>query len=240
MSAERPDVMLLAAGLGTRLRPLTDTRPKPLVAIAGKPLLDRVVDEAADEGLSRFVVNAHHHADQLHAHIDRLAVERPGLRFAVSDEPALLETGGGVKRALPLLAGDPLLVMNTDAFWPPGADRPLGRLLARAAQGDADIVLLCAQPWRSLGFRRSHDFCLDPRGQLTRDYGQPVIYAGVLTVARRLIEDAPEQAFSLYPLMEAALDRGRLAGVVLDAPWLHVGDPEALAEAEAFLAREAV
>jgi MurNAc alpha-1-phosphate uridylyltransferase len=234
-SLPRPDVMLLAAGLGLRMRPLTETMPKPLLEVAGEALLDHVVGEAVAEGFSHFVVNAHHHAGQIAEHVGRLAAATPQLRFRLSAEPDLLDTGGGIKQALPLLDTDPILAMNADAFWPRGADAPLGRMLARHAAGNADIVLLCAQPHRALGFSRSHDFCLDPRGRLTRDYGQPVIYAGVALVGRQLVEATPEPKFSLYRLFVEALERERLLGVVLDAPWLHVGDPSALEKAEAFL-----
>ena len=229
----RPDVMLLAAGFGGRLKPLTDTVPKPLIKVGGKALLDRVIENATAEGCTRFVVNAHYLAGQLRAHVEALAARSPSLRFRLSEEAEPLETGGGVKRALPLLEGDPVLVMNTDAFWPAGTDAPLGRMLDRFAAGGADIVMLCAQPRRALGFRRSHDFCLDPRGRITRDSGQPVIYAGAVLLRRALIEAVPEERFSLYPLFEATLDGETLVGVVLDAPWLHVGDLAALGEAEA-------
>jgi MurNAc alpha-1-phosphate uridylyltransferase len=235
-SPPRPDVMLLAAGLGTRMRPLTDLMPKPLLPVAGVPLIDRVIDAAAGEGFRRFVVNAHHHADQLRAHVLALGRARPDLRFRLSEEAELLETGGGLKRALPLLEGDPILVMNTDAFWPTDADQPLQRLVERRQLGDAEAVLLCAQPRRATGFYRSHDFCLDPRGFITLDSGQPVIYAGAVLLGRAPVEAVPEQKFSLLRVFEAALERGRLAGVVLDAPWLHVGDPDALNAAEAVLA----
>ena len=232
--AGRPDVMLLAAGRGLRLRPLTETRPKPLLEVGGVALLDRVVAEAAAEGFSRFAVNAHHHADQLAAHIDGLTARFAEARFQLSREPELLDTGGGVKQALQLLESGEILVMNTDAFWARGADRPLARMLDRLPDGD--IVLLCAQPRRAHGFGRSHDFCLDPRGRVTRDSGQPVIYAGVALLRRSLLEAVAERRFSLYPLFIDALDGGRLAGVVLDAEWFHVGDPAALAEAERAMA----
>jgi MurNAc alpha-1-phosphate uridylyltransferase len=232
----RPDVMLLAAGLGTRLRPLTDDTPKPLVKVGGVALIDRVIAEATAEGFSHFVVNAYHHAGQLRAHIETLQAAAPDLRFRLSEEAFPLETGGGVKHALPLLDTDPLLVMNTDAFWPHGADGPLLRMLDRFEAGQGEIVLLCAQPRRALGFARSHDFCLDPRGFVTRDSGQPIIYAGVALVARHLIEVAPNGTFSLYSLFEAALERQAMRGVVLDAPWIHVGDAKGLAAAETFLA----
>ena len=223
-----PDVMLLAAGLGTRLRPLTDTLPKPLVPVLGTPLIERIMANARYEGAKRFVANAHYRADQILAHFGGL--------LKVSREDELLGTGGGVKRALPMLHSDPFFVMNTDAFWPLGSDAPLGRMMSHYEGGD-DIVLLCVQPRRATGFARSHDFCLSPRGEITRDYGAPVIYAGVALLGKGLFADTPDGAFSLNRLFEAALERETLRGVVLDAPWFHVGDPQALAEAERLLAR---
>lgn len=223
-----PDVMLLAAGLGLRLRPLTETIPKPLVPVAGTPLIERVMANARAEGAKRFVANAHHLPEQVLAHF------AGGLK--ISREETLLGTGGGVKYALPMLHADPFFVMNTDAFWPAGSDTPLTRMIAKFASGDADIVLLCVHPSRATGFARSHDFCLDPFGRVTRDYGAPVIYGGVALVAKSVFADTPDGAFSFYPLIEAALDRERLLGVALDAPWHHVGDPAGLAAAEAALA----
>ncbi|WP_338721599.1 nucleotidyltransferase family protein [Devosia sp. XK-2] len=222
-AARFPDVMLLAAGLGARLRPITDTLPKPLVPVAGTPLIERVMANARAEGARRFVANAHYRADQVLAHFGGL--------LKVNREEALLDTGGGVKAALPMLHSDPFLVMNTDAFWPEGSDAPLARMQARY-EDEADIVLLCAQPARASGFARSHDFCLDPMGTVTRDYGAPVIYAGVALMGRGLFADTPDGAFSLNLLFEAALERESLKGVVLDAPWYHVGDAEGLAAAE--------
>ncbi|MBJ3785688.1 nucleotidyltransferase family protein [Devosia sediminis] len=225
-SARFPDVMLLAAGLGTRLRPITETVPKPLVPVAGTPLIERIIANARAEGATRFVANAHYRADQLLAHFGGL--------LKVNREAELLGTGGGVKAALPMLHSDPFFVMNTDAFWPPGSDAPLARMQARYARPD-DIVLLCVQPHRATGFGRSHDFCLDPMGQITLDYGAPVIYAGVALMAKGLFADTPDGAFSLNRLFEAALERETLKGVVLDAPWFHVGDPSALEAAQAAL-----
>jgi MurNAc alpha-1-phosphate uridylyltransferase len=219
-----PDVMLLAAGLGTRMRPLTETMPKPLVPVAGVPLIERVMANAQAEGAKRFAANAHYRADQAHF----------GGLLKVHREEVLLGTGGGVKAALPMLATDPFFVMNTDAFWPTGSDTPLARMRARH-QGDEDIVLLCIQPSRATGFGRSHDFCLDPSGRVTRDYGAPVIYGGVALMGKALFRDAPDGAFSITDLFDAALERKTLYGVVLDAPWYHVGDPQALAATEALL-----
>lgn len=229
-----PHVMLLAAGLGTRMRPLSASMPKPLIPVAGRALLDHVVDAATAEGATAFVINAHYLASRLVAHAGDLAA-RLGIEIAVSDESErLLDTGGGLKQALPLLRSDPVLVMNTDAFWA-GADRPLRRMIAQLETRDADIVLLCVHPRNATGFRRSHDFCLDPLGRVTRDAGAPVIYAGVALMRRSCLADTPDGPFSLNRVFEAALERERLYGAVLDAAWLHVGDPEAIAEAERVL-----
>lgn len=225
-TARFPDVMLLAAGLGTRLRPLTETLPKPLVPVAGKPLVERIMANARAEGAMRFVANAHYRADQLLAHFGGL--------LKISREPELLGTGGGVKAALPMLHSDPFFVMNTDAFWPAGVDQPLARMIARHEE-ERDVVLLCVQPRRASGFGRSHDFCLDPRGMVTRDYGAPVIYAGVALLGRAVFADTPDGPFSLNRIFDAALEEERLKGVVLDADWHHVGDPAGLAAAEAGL-----
>lgn len=227
-NAERfPDVMLLAAGLGTRLRPLTETRPKPLIPVAGKPLIERVMANAQVEGAKRFIANAHYHADQVLAHFGGLV--------KVSREDPLLGTGGGVKRTLPMIHSDPFFVMNTDAFWPQGSDQPLARMRARHQDAE-DVVILCIQPHRASGIGRSHDFCLDPRGLVTRDYGAPVIFGGVTLLGPMPFRDTPDEPFSLYQIFERALERERLYGVVLDAPWFHVGDAAGLAAAEQQLA----
>ncbi len=232
-----PDAMLLAAGLGTRLRPLTDTLPKPLIKVAGMPLIDRVIAAAEAEGISRFVVNTHHLADPLEAHLVA-ARAVPGRSIRISPErDRLLDTGGGVKQALTLLEGDPILVMNTDSFWRPGSDTPIARLMARRAQTSADFVILCAHVRNAIGFsRRSHDFCLAPDGRITPDFGAPVIFAGVSLLSRRIFDATPEAPFSLYRLMEAAMAEERLHGIALATEWLHVGDGAGLAAAEARLA----
>lgn len=231
-----PDVMVLAAGLGKRMLPLTESKPKPLIEVAGKPLIDRVVANARAEGATQFVVNAHHYADQMKAHIAALEASIGGGRFQLSLEAdAPLDTGGGIKRALPLLETDPFLVMNADSFWPLGRDKPLARMLGRFDADATDMVLLCVHPRDAVGFRRSHDFCLDPRGRITSDSGAPVIYAGVALVARKVFEGAADNVFSLYGLIERGLADGRLAGVALDAPWFHAGDPDSVAKSEDML-----
>ncbi len=228
-AARFPDVMLLAAGLGTRLLPLTSGRPKPLTEVGGTTLIDRVIAAARFEGARRFAVNAHHLADQMVAHFSG----HPD--FSVQREPELLGTGGGLRNGLSVLETDPVLVMNTDSFWPVGRDKPLARLVAKRAETGAGAVLLCAHPARAHGFSRSHDFCLDPGGRITDDFGLPVIYAGVALVARDLFADEDNGAFSINRLFERAREREALSGVLLDAPWFHVGDAAGLAEAEAAL-----
>jgi MurNAc alpha-1-phosphate uridylyltransferase len=211
--------MLLAAGLGTRLRPTTETQPKPLVPVGGIALIDRVMAAARAEGIVEFAINAHHLADQVVAHF----AGHPDV--TVLRETNLLGTGGGVRNALTVLPDGPILVMNTDSFWPPDRDRPLGRLQDQFRRGGCDFALLCVHPMRATGFARSHDFCLDPHGRVTADSGLPVIYGGVALVSRGLFADAPEDPFSLYRLLEPALAADRVSGTLLGAEWYHVGDP---------------
>lgn len=231
------DTMILAAGLGTRMRPLTDTRPKPLVEVDGVTLLDRVIGLAKAEGARSFVINSHYQAHQIDAHVRELAAADPDCGYALSHEDELLGTGGGLKRALPLMKSDPVLVMNADAFWLAGTDAPLARLMARFRAGDCDVALLCAHPARAIGFRRSHDFCLAPDGHVTADRGTPVIYTGVMAIRRAAVSGESDTCFSLFRQIEAARLANRLYGVMLLTPWLHVGDVAAIAEAEAALGR---
>jgi MurNAc alpha-1-phosphate uridylyltransferase len=228
--ARFPDVMLLAAGLGSRLKPFTDTAPKPLLPVAGIALIDRVIAAARAEGARRFVVNAFAHADQMLAHF----AGHP--HFTVLRENTLMGIGGGIRNALPSLAGDRVLVMNTDAFWRAGADAPLARLIARHAASGAAATLLCVPPLLATGFGRSHDFCLDPRGRITPDSGAPVIHAGVALLERALFADTPEGPFPLSLVLDRARAEDRLFGAPLMAPWFHVGDSAGLAAAEQRLA----
>jgi len=231
-----PHAMVLAAGLGTRMRPLTDTLPKPLVRVAGKPLLDRVVENAVLESIPRLVINVHHHADQMERHIAALRARHAGVEIVISDERATLrDTGGAIAQALPSLDTDPILVMNADSIWPLGADRPIARLIETYHEHGAQAALLCARPHQATGFRRSHDFCLDPNRRITSDSGAPVIYAGVALIKRSLIAAAGTDKFSLVTLFDQALEAGRMVGAPLLAPWLHVGDPAAIGEAEKVL-----
>lgn len=231
-----PDAILLAAGLGKRLKPLTDTQPKPLVSVAGLPLIERVIAPLVAEGVTRFAVNAHYRAEQMAAAVETLPVRFPGCDFAFShEEDEALGTGGGARKALGLVRSDPVLVANTDAFWLAEEDAPLTRMAARFTEMPDAVVVLCAHPARSLGFRRSHDFCLDPSGRVTLDSGLPVIYAGQVLLGRQWFADAPPAPFSMLSILERAEQDGRLRGILLNASWFHVGDPAARDAAETVL-----
>lgn len=228
-----PDVMLLAAGLGTRMRPLTFERPKALIPVCGKPLIDYGIDAAIAEGCSHFVANAHHKGGQIQAHMERLGAALPEFSFAVSSEAdRLLDTGGGLRKALHMLESDPVLVLNTDSFWLPGADRPITRMLHAYRRGGTDIVLLCVAPDAASGFRKGADYLIDSDGALGKTEGRPVVYAGAALIARSLAQQGPDVPFSLYRHFETARQAGRLKGIMIETDWFHVGDPQALARTE--------
>jgi len=225
-----PDVMLLAAGLGTRMRPLTFEKPKALIEVAGKPLIDHAIDAALAEGCSRFVVNAHHKAEQIAAHIERLERGLPDISLAVSHEKdRLLDTGGGLRKALPLLGTDPVLVMHADSFWLAGRDRPITRMIEAFSRGDADAVLLCVLPDHAKGYLKGADFLLSEDSTISKTTGRPVVYAGAALIARGLAAEGPDVPFPLQRHFEAARETGRLRGVAIATGWYHVGDPGAIA-----------
>ncbi|MDP3407530.1 MAG: nucleotidyltransferase family protein [Bosea sp. (in: a-proteobacteria)] len=228
--------MVLAAGLGKRMRPITDTLPKPLVAIGGKPMLDHALDRLAQAGVEEAVVNVHHLADQIEAHL----AGRAKPRVTISDERALLlETGGGVKKALPLLGHEPFFHVNSDSLW---SETGGSAMQAMAQAWDArrmDMLLLLARREGSIGFDGRGDFFLDAHGLLTRRGSAdsaPYVYAGVAIMKPDLFADTPEGPFSLNLLFDRAIAAGRLHGIVLDGQWLHVGTPDAIAPAEAAFA----
>jgi MurNAc alpha-1-phosphate uridylyltransferase len=234
--------VVLAAGLGKRMRPLTDLRPKPLVELAGRTLLDRVLDRLVAAGIERVVVNVHYLADQIEAHL----AARPVPAIAISDERGLLlDTGGGVVRAVGLAATTaPVIVHNSDSVWLEPADTGHGTanitsLLAAWRPEAMDCLMLLADRERCLGYSGPGDFQLAPDGRLSRPArgaGAPFVFAGVSIASARLLRDAPQGAFSLNRLWDRAQIEGRLFGIVLDGTWMHVGDPLALQHAEAFLA----
>jgi N-acetyl-alpha-D-muramate 1-phosphate uridylyltransferase len=229
--------MVLAAGLGTRMRPLTDTRPKAMVEVAGRALIDRVLDRLEKAGVEEAVVNVHHHADLLEQHLK--ARERPKIK--ISDERgALLDSGGGVKKALPLLGKDPFLVLNADTIWIEGFKPNLPALGAAFDPAKMDILLLIAATSGSVGYDGKGDFDADSEGRLTRrTEGRitPFVYAGAAVMKPDLFANAPDGPFSLNMLFDRAIEAGRLYGLRLDGLWMHVGTPEAVTEAEAAYAR---
>ncbi len=224
---------VLAAGLGKRMRPVTATTPKPLVEVAGKALIDHALDRAAEAGIDTAVVNVHYLADLVEGHV---AQRQDGLKIVVSDErAALLETGGGVKKALDLVGAAPFVVMNSDSFWLEGPTPNLARLIERWDADAMDLLLLVAPTATSLGYEGAGDFVMAADGRLERRGERavaPFIYAGVAIVKPELFADTPEGAFSLNLLFDRAIARERLYGLRLDGQWLHVGTPEAIQAAE--------
>jgi MurNAc alpha-1-phosphate uridylyltransferase len=228
--------MVLAAGLGTRMRPLTDDRPKALVEVGGRALIDHVLDRLADAGVERAVVNVHWFADRLESH---LAARDRGPEIIISDERAeLLETGGGLKKAAALLGPDPILVANIDSVWTDPRGDALNQLARLWNPSIMDVALLLARREGSIGFEGDGDFFLADDGRLTfrGDAPEaPVAYMGVHICRPDYVADGPDGPFSLATLWRRSAAAGRLYGCVLEGDWMHVGDPQARDEAEAKL-----
>jgi N-acetyl-alpha-D-muramate 1-phosphate uridylyltransferase len=224
--------MVLAAGLGTRMRPITNHKPKPLVSIGGRTMLDHALDRVAEAGLTEAVVNVHYLADQIEAHVAR----RRTPRIILSDERgSVLETGGGVKKALPLLGPEPFFVLNSDSLWIEGPRPTLRHMMQAWKPVEMDILLLLAATSSSLGYDGAGDFMMDKSGLLQRRKEReiaPFVYAGVGIFKPDLFADTPDGAFSLNVLFDRAIAHNRLYGHRLDGQWLHVGTPDAIAAAE--------
>jgi MurNAc alpha-1-phosphate uridylyltransferase len=224
--------MVFAAGLGARMRPITETLPKPLVKVAGKALIDHCLDRFAEAGVARAVVNVHWLAGQIEAHL----AARSDPRIVISDERAkLLDQGGGIKKALPLLGSAPFFLCNTDAFWIEGASSNLARLAAAFDPERMDAALLVASSAGAVGVDWPGDFTLDAEGRLAQReqrHVAPFVYTGVGIIKPELFAREEREVFRLAPFFFEAAARGRLFGVRLDGLWLHVGRPESIAEAE--------
>jgi MurNAc alpha-1-phosphate uridylyltransferase len=226
--------MLLAAGLGTRMRPLTDRTAKPLLPLGGRALIDHALDRLAEVGVETVVVNAHWQAEQVAAH---LAVRRRP-RIVLRAEAALLETGGSVKAALGLLGPEPFFVVNGDAFWVDGPRPALARLVAAFEAGSADGVLLVHRSFQVSADVGLGDFAVDTWGVLRRRRERevvPYIYAGLQLIAPALLDGSPDGAFSMNAAWDRAMAAGRLRAVVHDGLWFHLSTPRDLAEAESVL-----
>lgn len=223
--------MILAAGLGKRMRPLTASQPKPMVRVAGKPLIDHALDRLADAGIAKAVVNVHYLADVLEAHV--LARQSP--RVSVSDERAqLLETGGGMVKALPHLP-DPFFALNADNIWLDGPKSAFHDLSRRWNPDEMDALLLVVPHARAMNFNGPGDFHMDPMGRLSRRRAgriAPFIFTGIQLVSHRLLRDAPEWPFSTNILWNRAMEEGRLFGISFTGLWFEVGTPQMIRPTE--------
>lgn len=224
--------MVLAAGLGVRMRPITDTLPKPLVQVAGETMLDRALDKLAAAGVERAVVNTHYLADQIADHVK--GRETP--KITLSHEADVLETGGGVVKALPDLGDGPFFVVNSDSIWDDGPIPALSRLAATWDDAAMDALLLVHPTVSAVGYHGSGDFFLDLSGRLARRREQqiaPFLFTGLQILHPRLFAGIEPGKFSLNRVYDKALEAGRLYGLRHDGAWYHVGTPEALNEVEA-------
>ncbi len=231
--------MVLAAGLGTRMMPITATMPKALVRVHGKALIDHALDALKRAGVGKAVVNVHHCADQMEQHL----AGRTAPQIAISNErERLLDSGGGVVRALPLLGDGPFFVLNADTFWIEGYRPNLVRMAEHWDGERMDVLLLLSAMTSSVGYRGAGDFNMGADGRLIRRserHVAPFAYAGAAIFDPAMFADPPGEVFSLNALFDRALERERLFGIRLDGLWLHVGTPEAIGEAEEAIARSA-
>ena len=228
--------MVMAAGLGKRMRPLTATQPKPMVRVAGKPLIDYSLDHLAEAGVTNAVVNVHYLADALEAHL----AKREMPRITISDERGLLlETGGGMVRALPHLP-DPFFCLNSDNIWLDGPQNVFRELSHAWRPHEMDALLLVVSHKQAHNYSGDGDFHLSPTGQISRRRPgriAPFVYTGIQLVSHRLLRDAPGGAFSTNVFWQRAIEEGRLYGLIHTGEWFEVGDPRSIAPTEAWLTR---
>ncbi len=231
--------MVLAAGLGLRMRPLTLEKPKPLIAVAGQSMLDHALDRLTEAGVATAVVNAHYKGEMIADHLARrVASGRPTPRIVLSPEDELLDTGGGVRRALPMLGPDPFYVVNADILWLNGPTPALERLARQWDPERMDALLLLMATTKSVGYDGRGDFQMDPLGVLSRRAEgriAPFVFAGVQVIRADAFRDTPEGPFSTNRVWDRAAEAGRLYGLAHDGAWFHIGTPDALAESERIL-----
>ena len=230
--------MVMAAGLGKRMRPLTASRPKPLVEVAGRALLDHVFDRLRSAGVKRAIVNVHYLADALEAHLKNRV---KGIDLVISDERGkLMETGGGIVKARELIGDQPFLVVNSDNLWIDGPSDAIRLLAARWDDARMDALLLLVPLARAHSHGGQGDFTLSPDGRITgrRKPGRiaPFVYTGVQILSPRVIADWPEGPFSTMLFWERAIAAGRAFGLVHQGLWFDVGTPQAIAATEALIA----
>jgi N-acetyl-alpha-D-muramate 1-phosphate uridylyltransferase len=233
MAGKLTTAMVLSAGLGKRMAPAANGLPKPLVALGGKALIDHALDRLAEAGVPRAVVNVHHKAELIERHLQ--GREKPAIE--ISDErAALLDTGGGVKKALPRLGPGPFLIHNADSVWIEGVGSNLARLAGTWDDARMDCLMLLAPASASHGYQGRGDFALESDGRIRRRRVEqelvPFAFTGVSVAHPRLFDGSPDGAFSLNLVWSRAIAVGRAYGVCMDGVWMHVGSPEALAEAE--------
>jgi MurNAc alpha-1-phosphate uridylyltransferase len=232
MSATLTTAMVLAAGLGKRMASANGVLPKPLVPLGGKALIDHVLDRHLAAGIGRAVVNVHHKADLIEAHLKG----RRAPRIEISDErDRLLDTGGGVKRALPRLGPGPFLIHNSDSVWVEGVGSNLVRLFEAWDDERMDCLMLLALASQSLGYQGRGDFAFEADGRIRRRVEQQIVpfaFTGVSLAHPRLFDGGPEGAFSLNVVWDRAIAAGRAFGLRMEGTWMHVGTPDALAQAE--------
>ena len=238
MSAPVPKTaMVFAAGLGVRMRPITEALPKPLIKVGGRALIDHCLDRLAENGVERAIVNVHWLADQIEAHL----AKRRSPKIVISDERSkLLDQGGAIKRAAPRIGDDPFLICNTDAFWIEGPRSNLKRLAEAFDPNAMDILLLVAASAGAVGVDWPGDFTMSHDGRLaSREprHVAPFVYSGVGIIKPQLFESQRAEVFRLAPFFHEAAGKGRLYGVRLDGLWVHVGRPETIAEAEGAIDR---
>jgi len=223
--------MVMAAGYGTRLRPLTDTVPKPMVKVLGRPMIDVVLDRLVTAGVERAVINLHHLGEVIRDHLKT----RKDIEIVYSEEPEILETGGGTKKALPLLGPDPFFVVNAKIIWLNGREDALHRLARAWDPARMDSLLLLQPTVTAIGYDGPGDFLMDQEGRLQRRPEwevAPFLYSGVNITHPRLFEASPDGAYSVNILWNRAIEQGRLFGIRHDGEWYHVSTPQHLREVE--------
>ncbi|MEP7173619.1 MAG: nucleotidyltransferase family protein [Aestuariivirga sp.] len=227
--------MILAAGFGLRMRPLTNDRPKPLIEVAGKPLIDYGFDRLRESGVQKVVVNGHYKAEQ----ILQWSWQQAAPEVLFSDEQTeILDTGGGIAKALPLLGPQPFFVINSDSFWTDGRVPALSRLRAAWDDTTMDCLLLLCHVDRTIGYDGRGDFRLERDGRLTRQQGSGALaYIGAYLVHPRLFAGVAVEKFSMNVLWDKAISEGRMHGMAHSGKWFHVGTPDAIGLAEAELAK---